>query len=144
MFMGRLVSDPIDIRVFGRAIAMEHRPGRDDATGEDIKARPWKERWPCYIRVHHAEFISGTMGDGVSLYHFMHELGSETWASTRRRAAETGARDIDPQRSLAQQSHLELTPIAIRSLNDRLEQCFHLHGKVSPDELVKLDWPKIP
>ncbi len=144
MFMGRLVSDPLDIRVFGRAIAMEHRPGRDDATAEDVAARPWKERWPCYIRVHDAEFIDSTMSNGVSLYELMDELGSETWASASRRAAATGAGDINPRSSLAQQSHLELTPRAMRVLNDRLERCFEMHGKISGAELAKLDWPIIP
>lgn len=143
MFVARLVAEPVDIRVFGRAIATEHRPGRDDATAEDIAARPWKERWPCYIRVQNAEFIDGAIGDGVSLYRLMDELGAETWASTNRRAARAGTSDINPRKSVTQQSQLELTPRAINWLNDRLEQSFSKHGKISPEELAKLDWPKV-
>lgn len=143
MFMARLVSEPVDIRVFGRAIAMEHRPGRDDATAGDIVARPWKERWPCYIRVHDAEFINGAMGDGVSLYQLMDELGSETWASTSRRAAQSNATEINPRKSLAQQSQLELTQRAIQTLNQLLEHCFEVEGTMSSAELARLDWPTV-
>lgn len=142
MFMGRLVSDPVDVRIFGRAVAMEHRPGRDDATPEEIAARPWKERWPCYVRVHDAEFIDGTMADGISLNEFMGRYGSNAWASTIRRTAETGTTDIDPRKSLAQQSQLELGPDAIRWLNERLNACLDRHGRISQERLDKLDWPE--
>ena len=40
---------------------------RDDATEEDIKRRDWRERWSRYIRVHNAEFVAGTMAEGISL-----------------------------------------------------------------------------
>ena len=66
MFIARLTDEP-DIRVFGRAIGMKHQEGRDDATPADIERRPGIERWPHYIRVHHAEFVAGTMVNGVSL-----------------------------------------------------------------------------
>jgi hypothetical protein len=144
IFMGRLVSEPNDIRVFGRATAMEHRPGRDDATPEDIRARPWKERWPCYIRVHDAEFIDDAMRDGVSLEQLMNELGADSFASTSRNAAEKSGKNTDPRASLRQQSHVELTPRAIAWLNRRLDECFERHGKISVEQLAKLDWPKIP
>lgn len=32
LFIARLTSDPNDIRIFGRAVGLAHRPGRDDAT----------------------------------------------------------------------------------------------------------------
>jgi hypothetical protein len=38
---------------------LRHVPGGDDATPEDIARRPWKETWPRYIRLHHAEFVAG-------------------------------------------------------------------------------------
>ena len=66
MFIARLTKEP-DIRIFGRAIAMKHDPVRDNASPEDIVLRPWKERWSRYIRVHHAEFVAGTMENGISL-----------------------------------------------------------------------------
>ena len=45
MFIARPVKDPDDIRIFGRAIAMEYEEGRDDATEEDINRRDWREHW---------------------------------------------------------------------------------------------------
>ena len=66
MFIARLTDEP-DIRVFGRAIALEHQPGRDEPTADDIALREWVLDWPYYVRVHHAEFVDGTVGDGVSL-----------------------------------------------------------------------------
>ena len=74
IFMGRLTRDPNDIRVFGWAIGMQHKPGRDDATLADIELRPWKEQWSRYIRVDRAEFVAGTMVNGVSLNELMNPL----------------------------------------------------------------------
>jgi hypothetical protein len=67
IFISRLTYAPNDIRVFGRAIGLRHVPGRDDATHEDVERRAWKARGPHYIRVHHAEFVAGSMANGVSL-----------------------------------------------------------------------------
>ena len=53
MFIGRFTHGPNDIRVFGRGIGMKYLPGRDDATEADIRRRPWKEKWPRYVRVHY-------------------------------------------------------------------------------------------
>ena len=75
MFISRLVKGPDDIRVFGRAIALKHQIGRDDASQSDRHRRSWKSRWPRYIRVHHAEFIAGTLENGVSLGELMDALG---------------------------------------------------------------------
>jgi HKD family nuclease len=76
IFIARLTNDPNDIRVFGRAIGMRHVPGRDDATPADIARRSWKATWPRYIRVYHAEFVAGTMANGVSLNELMGALGA--------------------------------------------------------------------
>jgi hypothetical protein len=66
IFIARLTHDPNDIRVFGRAIGMHYVPGRDEASPQDIARRNWKATWSRYVRVHHAEFIAGTMANGVS------------------------------------------------------------------------------
>ncbi len=53
MFMGRLVKEPNDTLIFGRAIGMKYIEGRDDATDADIAFpdREWKEKmaslYPC-------------------------------------------------------------------------------------------------
>ena len=77
IFMGRLTRDPNDIRVFGWAIGMQHKRGRDDATLADIELRPWKEQWSRYIRVDRAEFVAGTMMNGVSLNELMDTLEAD-------------------------------------------------------------------
>lgn len=84
MFMGRLVERPNDILIFGRAIGMKYVEGRDDATAADISKRGWKAQWPRYIRVHDAEFVSGSLEDGVSLNELMEKFGSNSFASTKR------------------------------------------------------------
>jgi hypothetical protein len=142
--MGRLVSGPEDIRVFGRAIALEHRPGRDDASPEDISVRPWKARWPCYIRVRDAQFIDGELGDGVSLCELMDELGSDVWESTRRRAAESAQKPIDPRASLRQQTQMELTARAIERMNALFESRLASYGGIDQTAVAKLDWPNLP
>ena len=108
MFISRLVKGPDDIRIFGRAIALKHQEGRDDATQADIQRRPWKSRWPRYIRVHHAEFVAGTMANGVSLAELMDTLGSDSFATTQRNAAR-GQGNINPRRSLRQQPAVRLS-----------------------------------
>jgi hypothetical protein len=44
-----------------------------------------------YIRVHHAEFVAGTIGNGVSLNELMDELG-QSFMATQRNAGGRGIR----------------------------------------------------
>jgi hypothetical protein len=141
MFMGRLVKEPNDILIFGRAVGMRHEPGRDDATAADITLRTWKERWPHYVRVHHAEFISGTLANGISLNDLMASLKSDAFVPTQRNAGK-GEGNTDPRRAYMQQAAVELTPQAIAWLNGRLEFAYAQHGKLAPDVLEQLDWPE--
>ena len=92
IFIAQLTSKANDIRIFGRAVGMKHQPGRDDATFADIERRPWKEKWPRYIRVHHAEFVAGTIFFRksssrtalCSMFRRNHLLTSQrTWSSVR-------------------------------------------------------------
>lgn len=145
LFMGRLATHPNNTLIFGRAIGMKYQEVRDDATEADINfpVRDWKAKWPRYIRVHDAEFVDGTLGDGVPLSDLMDEFGAHAFASTKRHF-EAGAGNTNPRTAFAQQAHVELTPEAIAWLNARLDQCFAIHGKIAPAVLAKLDWPKIP
>jgi hypothetical protein len=142
MFIARLVDGP-DIRIFGRAIGMPYVPGRDDATPEDIALRPWKEQWPRYIHVDHAEFVAGTMANGVSLNELMETLGADSFASTQRNAAR-GQGNTDPRKSYLRQAAVELSGKGLSWLGERLQAAFEAHGKVPQDELDKLDWPDRP
>ena len=143
MFISRLVDGPDDIRVFGRAIAVQHEAGRDDATEFDIQRRPWKSRWPRYIRVHHAEFVEGTMENGVSLGELMDTLGSSSFASTKRNAA-LGKGNTNPRRAFRQHPAVQLSEEGFEWLNLRLQEAFDIHGPVPEDVLRGLDWPELP
>lgn len=142
MFIARLTDEP-DIRVFGRAIAIEHQPGSDDATADDIALREWVSDWPHYVRIHHAEFVNGTMGDGVSFYDLMDSLGADSFASTQRRSAR-GDENIDPRRAYGQQAAVELSAKGFAWLNERLQRAFDLRGTVAKSLLDDLDWPNPP
>ena len=142
MFIARF-TDERDIRVFGRAIGMTHQPGRDDATPEDIVLHPWKDQWPRYIRVHHAEFIAGTMANGVSLNELMDTLGSDSFAPTQINAS-LGIGNTDPRRAYIRQAAVELSPQGFSWLSEHLQAAFDEHGKVPQDTLEQLDWPTLP
>ena len=140
IFIGRFTRGPNDIRVFGRAIGMKHRPGRDDATPADIKRRDFKETWSRYIRVHHAEFVDGTMENGVSLNELMDTLQADSFASTQQNASR-GQGNTDPRRAYLQQPGVKLSAEGLSWLSERLQAAFEAHGNVPQDSLDKLDWP---
>ena len=136
MFMARF-TDERDIRIFGRAVGMKYHPGRDDASAEDIKLRSWREEYSRYIRVHHAEFVAGTMANGISLNELMDALGSDSFAPTQRNAAR-GTGNTDPRRAYRQQAAVELSSQAIAWLGRRLQAAFDAHGKIPQDTLYEL------
>jgi hypothetical protein len=144
MFMGRLVKHSNDIVIFGRAIGMRHVEGRDEASETDLVERPWKVDWPYYIRVHDAEFIDGTLGDGISLNEVMETLGSDAFATTQRHAQQGEDGNTNPRLAIMQQPHVELTPQAIAWLNQRFGDRIDRLGAISRETLSKLDWPSIP
>lgn len=139
MYIARLVQDG-DIRVFGRALGLAYRQGRDDATEADVSARSWKSRWGRYIRVHHAEFVAGTLADGVSLRDLMDELRYRAFASTTRHFAQ-GAGNTDPRRSFRRKPAVELSAEGESWLRERLEAAFDSCGKIPHQQIDELDWP---
>ncbi len=140
IFMARMMKEPTDIVVYGRAVAMHHEKGRDDASPLDIQLRPWKERWPYYVRVHHAEFVAGTLKNGVSLSILMDSLGANAFYSTQQNAAK-GSGNTDPRGAYRQQASVRLSQQGHEWLNEMLEKAFETHGKLTPTELEQLDWP---
>lgn len=143
IFIARLTENPNDIRIFGRALGMKHQPGRDDATEADIVRRPWKSKWPRYVRLHHAEFVAGTMSNGVSLNQLMDTLGPDSFLPTQRNAAR-GDGNTDPRKAYRQQAAVELSGKGMLWLGERLQRAFDEHGKVPQDTLDRLDWPELP
>jgi len=141
MFMARLVRDPDDIIVFGRGIGVRHEPGRDDASPEEIRHRGWKKSWPHYVRVHHANFVSGTLHAGVSLYEMMDELATDSFVTTQQNARR-GTGNTEPRAAYRRHPQVELTAQGYRWLAERLDDAFAKHGLLSPAALSGLDWPK--
>jgi len=137
MFMARFTNEPDDIRVFGRAIGMKYHPGRDDASVEDIGLRSWREEYSRYIRVHHAEFVAGSMDNGISLNELMDALGSDSFASTQRNAAR-GNGNTNPRHAYQQQPAVKLAPQGFAWLTEQLQTAFDIHGKIPQDTLNKI------
>tara|TARA_R110002110_G_scaffold305242_2_gene519284 strand:+ start:5230 stop:6426 length:1197 start_codon:yes stop_codon:yes gene_type:complete len=144
MFIARLVRDPNDIHIFGRAIGMKHIEGWDDATPQEISERPWKEVWPRYVRLHSAEFVAGTMANGVSLKELMDTLGADAFAATQRNAAAGEGKNTNPRKAYMQQAAVELSAEGLAWVSERLQTKFDEHGKIPQDALDQLDWPSLP
>ncbi len=140
IFIGRFTSRPNDIRVFGKATGMKYVPGRDDATVADIKMRWWKSKYPRYIRVHQADFVDGSLSNGVSLYELMDSLKHDAFASTQRNKR-IGTGNTKPRRAYLQRGDVELSTEGHAWLASRLQEAFETHGKVTQSELNNLDWP---
>jgi hypothetical protein len=134
MFMGRLVDDPNDIIIYGRAIGSKHDHLRDDASEAELALRPWKSRWPHYIRVHDAKFVDGILSDGVSLNEPMATLDWKAFASTSRNHAKN-AGNLDPRKSLRQQPAVELSADGAKWVERRLAEAFEKHGVVPASSL---------
>ncbi|MCC5829264.1 MAG: phospholipase D family protein [Phycisphaeraceae bacterium] len=142
MFMGRMVKEPADILIYGRAIGLRHVEGRDDATPEDIALRSWKTKWPHYVRVHHGEFLAGPLENALSLNTMMETLGSSSFLPTQRNAKK-GNGNTDPRKAYRQQAAVALTPEATAWLNDRLQDAFDQCGTLPAVELAALDQPTV-
>ncbi|HVO56002.1 MAG TPA: phospholipase D family protein [Solirubrobacterales bacterium] len=142
IYMGRLVHSPADTKIYGRAIAIAHEEGRDDASPADIERRPWKAKWPHYLRVHDPEFVAGTLENGPSLAAMMDQLGPGCFASTVSNAA-AGHGNLNPRLSIRQQAGIRLAPEGLAWLNEHLERAFEQHGMIASAQFAQLDWPEI-
>jgi len=137
MFLSRLTRSPNDVIVYGRAVAHAFDESKDRATAADIRKRPFKKYWPLYIRVHNAEFVAGTLDNGVRLSSLIKTFNEFSFASTERRAL-AGERNINPRASLRQKADVRLTESAKNWLNSELEDAFAKHGTVPKARLDKL------
>jgi hypothetical protein len=143
MFMGRMTHSPNDTLIFGRAIGMRHVDERDTATAADIAERPWKVDWPHYIRVHHAEFIAGTLRDGIPLSALMDELGAYAFASTKQHLLADDGGNTNPRKALMQQPAVHLSSEGFAWLSSRFEHALLAHGRVPAADLEGFDWPDV-
>lgn len=138
IFIGRLVSNPNDIMIYGYAIGNKYKEKRDDASVEEIKIRPWKKKWSRYIRVHDAKFINGELKDGISMNILMTKYGSTSFVSTLRNKL-SGKGNIDPRKAYSQQASVQLTQHSAYWLINELENKLKYLGKISDFELSELE-----
>ena len=139
IFISYLTKNPNDIRIFGCARAEKHVEGRDDATTEDIARRPWREKYSIYIRLYDAEFINGTLENGVSLYEMMDELESDSFASTQRNEMEKNGKNTNPRQAYNSKPHVKLSKEGFEWIREKLLVAFKMHGKIPQDKLDKFD-----
>lgn len=131
IFMATLVTAPADILIYGRAIAMHHEPGRDDATQSDIAQRPgWQAQWPHFVRVHHPEFLDGSLADGVSLNAVMTQLEADSFATTQANAR-AGKGNVDPRKAYMRQAAVRLSSEGLALVNELLDAQFQSFGKLA-------------
>jgi hypothetical protein len=108
MFFARMVQNPNDTIIYGRAIGFAYAIDRDDATPADIALRNWKKKWPHNIRVREPELVNGTLAYGVSSNDLMRELYWLALASTIR-DHKRGKGKTDPRRTFMWQAAVELS-----------------------------------
>jgi hypothetical protein len=123
------IAAPDDLLIFGSAIGWRHRDDEDVASVAEIEARPWKEKWANYVRVHTARFINAELGVGVSMREMMTELGSDSFQSTQQNA-ESGSGNTDPFAAYLRKPGMLLTSISREWIDRRLEALFRQHGEV--------------
>ncbi len=104
----------------------------DDATDAEIIDRPFKARWPHYVRVHGGHFLNGRLEEGISLAEMMAALKAEAFSSTSRNH-DRGDGNQDPERSLMQKPDVEVTAAGYRWLRDRLDDALEKHGLIDLD-----------
>ena len=136
--MGRLVSGPNDIMIFGYATGNKYKAKRDDASTEDIQLREFKMKWSRYIRVHDAQFVSGSLSDGVSMNRLKTKFGYNSFASTLRNKI-SGEGNIDPNNAYNQQAAVELTEGAADWLAKEIKSKLDYYGRISNSVLSKLE-----
>lgn len=133
LYIGRLVHTPDDVMIFGKAIGRRHRDEEDVASAREIDQRSWKAHWPLYVRVHDAQFVNATLGDGVSFRQMMEELESDSFMSTQKNAAK-GSGNTDPTASYFRKAHMLLTSDARVWVDEQLEPLFRQFGEVNLSE----------
>lgn len=127
--------------IYGRAIGQKHKPGRDEATPAEIDRRAWRAEYGKYVRVHHAEFVAGTLGNGVQLNELMDELGADAFATTQANLVTGG--NTNPRNAYLQQPAVRLSADGATWVTQRLEAAMTQHGRVPETDLRQLDWPTV-
>jgi hypothetical protein len=72
----------------------------------------------------------------------MDALGANAFASTQANAAR-GRGNANPRRAFMRKPAVALSREGFNWLNEALEVAFQAHGKLTPTELERLDWPDV-
>jgi hypothetical protein len=138
LYMAHMVGDEDDIMIHGRALAVrQHDRTLDIASASERAVRPWKEKWPYYVRVHEAEFLRGTIGDGISLNQMFAQLGHSGFEPTRRNHA-SGKGNTNPRMSVRQQPGIQLATAGAEWLHDRFEHEIRRRGLLDRRDIAAL------
>ena len=138
MFLSRMTHSPNDMRIIGRAIAIEHDDDRDLGTSAEIADRPWLSEWPYLIRVHHCKFIDGQLTDGISLDDLMEALGPASFQSTWKRR-QAGEEDVNPRASIMRKPDVRLSNQGFAWLTREFDEALARHGTIPEAELAELE-----
>ena len=134
MYIARMTEFPNDHVIYGRALAMAYKAGRDDASPQDIERFSWTKKWCRFIRLQKPEYIAGTLENGISLNELMKKFGSASFTSTAKNVS-LGKGNTEPRRSIMQKAAIELTPEAHAWLDQELRLAMDRFGRVADDEL---------
>ena len=137
IFMARMTKRPDDYAIFGKAIAIKHTEGRDEASKKEIKERGWKQRWPIYLRVKETSFIDGTMADCILLSDLISKFDYNSFPSTKKRF-DDGEKNIKPTKSLMRKAYVRLTHDAAEWLEQEFNETAGNIGKVNDTYLKGL------
>jgi hypothetical protein len=112
------------------------------AAPADIRRRPWKRKWPHYVRVHGAEFIAGPLANGVALTDLMDELGGNALPVPRQTPDSGSGTRIRAPHSDSSQS-VRLSREGLFWLDERFVAAVERAGRIPKAALDQLDWPKV-
>jgi hypothetical protein len=129
IYMARLTRNPNDYAIFGKAEAIKFNESKDFASKKEITERPWKKKWPIYLRVKNPIFLNGTMNDCVFLLDLIKEFGLLSFPSTKTRL-EKGDSEYNPLKSLMRKAYIKITPEAAEWLDSRFNDSLKAVGHI--------------
>ncbi|WP_179352199.1 phospholipase D-like domain-containing protein [Winogradskyella vidalii] len=135
VFMAYLTKEPNDYVIFGKAETFSHNDKRDVASSDDIKHIPWLQDWPILVRVKNPIFIDSKLSKCPKLSNLMHELGYDSFASTKRKY-DNGVRNINPKNTLMQKGDVILSDSGAQWMELAFQKVIKEEGEVD-EQLIK-------
>lgn len=110
--------------IVGRAKSFGFNP-LNIADDFDKKQATWLEDYPYYVELYDIEIIDTEIVNGISLNTLIMQLGNDVFPSTVGKCL----RNEDIRKITHRRSHLRLTPITKKYLDDKLESLLNQYGK---------------